>query len=191
MAGRSAITIPCREAGSGARIRRRRQANRRLRHQDGSGRGISSPLGTKRHGHYDKKQFPDRYRDGVFIAFHGSWDRAPYPQGGYNVVFQPLVRRSASAAVRDFCGWFCGSGQISGGAAHRPSGVAVGPDGALYVSDDVAGRIYKIVYRRGAGAGGNITACPSAASPAGEVVAVPANPPEGTNPDAGKAAKTN
>ena len=29
--------------------------------------------------HYDKKQFPVRYRNGVFIAFHGSWDRAPYP----------------------------------------------------------------------------------------------------------------
>jgi glucose/arabinose dehydrogenase len=37
---------------------------------------------------YDKDQFPPHYRNGVFIAFHGSWNRAPYPQGGYNVVFQ-------------------------------------------------------------------------------------------------------
>jgi glucose/arabinose dehydrogenase len=35
---------------------------------------------------YNKKQFPEHYRNGVFIAFHGSWDRAPYPQGGYNIV---------------------------------------------------------------------------------------------------------
>ena len=39
---------------------------------------------------YDQQQFPSHYRNGVFIAFHGSWDRAPYPQGGYNVVFQGL-----------------------------------------------------------------------------------------------------
>jgi glucose/arabinose dehydrogenase len=40
---------------------------------------------------YDGHQFPNAYRGGVFIAFHGSWNRAPYPQGGYNVVFQPLT----------------------------------------------------------------------------------------------------
>src|SRR5580704_8325460 len=45
---------------------------------------------------YDLKQFPQRYHDGVFIAFHGSWNRAPYPQGGYNVVFQPLAGDHAS-----------------------------------------------------------------------------------------------
>jgi glucose/arabinose dehydrogenase len=44
----------------------------------------------------DEKGFPARYRDGVFIAFHGSWNRAPYPQGGYNVVFQPLEGDHAS-----------------------------------------------------------------------------------------------
>ena len=46
--------------------------------------------------HDDKKQFPARYRNGVFISFHGSWDRAPYTQGGYNVVFQPLQGERAS-----------------------------------------------------------------------------------------------
>ena len=49
---------------------------------------------------YDKKQFPARYREGVFIAFHGSWDRAPYPQGGYNVVFQPLAGTRASEVAK-------------------------------------------------------------------------------------------
>ena len=40
---------------------------------------------------YKGSQFPEGYRGGAFIAFHGSWNRAPGPQGGYNVVFQPLA----------------------------------------------------------------------------------------------------
>ena len=63
---------------------------------------------------YDQKQFPARYRDGVFIAFHGSWNRAPYPQGGYNVVFQPLAGRPRIRPVRNICGWFRGSGEVAG-----------------------------------------------------------------------------
>src|SRR5580704_14268701 len=51
---------------------------------------------------YDKQQFPAHYRHGVFIAFHGSWDRAPYPQGGYNVVFQALAGDHASGACEVF-----------------------------------------------------------------------------------------
>ena len=63
---------------------------------------------------YDKEQFPAHYRHGVFIAFHGSWDRAPYPQGGYNVVFQPLSRRPCIGRLRDFRRRFRGSGKDSG-----------------------------------------------------------------------------
>ena len=62
---------------------------------------------------YDKKQFPARYRNGVFIAFHGSWDRAPYPQGGYNVVFQSLGG-ACIRQLRDLRRRFCGAGQDSG-----------------------------------------------------------------------------
>jgi glucose/arabinose dehydrogenase/mono/diheme cytochrome c family protein len=136
--------------------------------------------------HYDKTQFPERYRNGVFIAFHGSWDRAPYPQGGYNVVFQPLLGDRAVGQCEVFADGFAGAVKSPQGAAHRPSGLAVGPDGALYVSDDVSGRIYRIVYRGGAGT--SITPCPSATAPAGEVATAAANPPEGTHPDAGRAA---
>jgi glucose/arabinose dehydrogenase len=129
--------------------------------------------------HYDQTQFPARYRDGVFIAFHGSWDRAPYPQGGYNVVFQPLSGDHVSGQCEVFADGFAGAVKSPQGAAHRPSGVAAGPDGALYVSDDVAGRIYRIEYRGGAGAGGGITPCPSAASPAGQIDPnSPSRPPE-------------
>jgi glucose/arabinose dehydrogenase len=83
----------------------------------------------------DKEQFPARYRDGVFIAFHGSWDRAPYPQGGYNVVFQPLQGKHSGGNCEVFVNGFWGN-QTPAGALHRRSGLALGPDGALYVSDD-------------------------------------------------------
>lgn len=141
--------------------------------------------------HYDKKQFPSRYRNGVFIAFHGSWDRAPYPQGGYNVVFQPLLGDHASGNCEIFADGFAGAVKTPDGAAHRPSGVAVGPDGSLYVSDDIRGRIYRIVYLGGSSGDAGITPCPSASAPAGEVEGAGAKPPEGTNANAGAAATAN
>ncbi len=141
---------------------------------------------------YDRKQFPARYRNGVFIAFHGSWDRAPYPQGGYNVVFQPLLGDRASGNCEIFADGFAGAVKTPDGAAHRPSGLAVGPDGALYVSEDIRGRIYRIVYKGGfRGGAAAATPCPSASAPAGEVVEAPAQPPEGTNANAGAAATEN
>jgi glucose/arabinose dehydrogenase/mono/diheme cytochrome c family protein len=126
---------------------------------------------------YDQRQFPAHYRDGLFIAFHGSWNRAPYPQGGYNIVYQALSGDKGSGACEIFADGFAGSDKSPGKAAHRPSGVAVGPDGALYVADDVSGRIYRIVYRGGTGSSEAKTVpCPDNTAPAG---------PEGTHPDAG------
>ncbi len=138
---------------------------------------------------YDQKQFPARYREGVFIAFHGSWDRAPYPQGGYNVIFQPLEGDRESGQCEVFADGFAGPVKSPSKAAHRPSGLAVGPDGSLYVSDDIRGRIYRIAYRGGSeGGAANITPCPSATAPAGNPVEAAAKPPEGTHPNAGAAA---
>jgi len=134
---------------------------------------------------YDQKAFPARYRNGVFIAFHGSWNRAPYPQSGYNVVFQPLSGERVSGGCEVFADGFAGPVRSPEKAAHRPSGLTVGPDGSLYVSDDVRGRIYRIVYRGGPeDANAAPTPCPSATAPAGEILNTAAKPPEGTHPDA-------
>jgi glucose/arabinose dehydrogenase len=139
--------------------------------------------------HYDKKAFPERYRNGLFVAFHGSWNRAPYPQSGYNVVFQPMSGDHASGGCEVFADGFAGAVKSPDKADHRPDGLAVGPDGSLYISDDVRGRIYRIVYRGGAGNGAaGVTPCPSSTAPAGKIVEEAAKPPEGTHPDAGDAA---
>src|SRR6201996_5990017 len=99
---------------------------------------------------YDQKQFPAHYRSGVFIAFHGSWDRAPYPQGGYNVVFQPLKGDRASGPCEIFADGFAAAVTTPESAQHRPSGLALAPDGSLYISDDITGRIYHVTYVGGA-----------------------------------------
>ena len=62
-----------------------------------------------------RETFPARYRDGVFIAFHGSWNRAPYPQGGYNVVFQPLDGAPGRGQLRSLRGRFRRRGKNSRG----------------------------------------------------------------------------
>ena len=69
---------------------------------------------------YDKQQFPAHYRDGVFIAFHGSWNRAPYPQGGYNVVFQALAGDHASGQCEIFADGFAGAVESPDQAAASP-----------------------------------------------------------------------
>lgn len=95
---------------------------------------------------YTGDQFPQRYRGGAFIAFHGSWNRAPLPQGGYKVVFAPFDGTEPAGDWEVFADGFAGDEVSPRGAAHRPSGLAQGPDGSLYVSDDRGGRIWKIVY---------------------------------------------
>ena len=99
---------------------------------------------------YTGNQFPARYKNGAFIAFHGSWNRAPEPQAGYFVVFQPFVNGKPSGKWEVFADGFAGTAEqkAKGAAIHRPCGLAQGPDGALYVSDDSRGTIYKITYKK-------------------------------------------
>lgn len=98
---------------------------------------------------YTGNQFPARYKNGAFIAFHGSWNRAPLPQEGYFVAFVPFENGKPTGKWEIFANGFSGveSGVTPRSAQHRPCGLAQGPDGSLYVSEDQKGTIYRITYK--------------------------------------------
>ncbi len=89
---------------------------------------------------YNGDQFPERYRSGIFIAEHGSWNRST--PIGYRVTFVRLEGNKPVSYEVFAEGWLNDKGVASG----RPADVLVMPDGALLVSDDKAGRIYRISY---------------------------------------------
>jgi len=121
---------------------------------------------------YKAKAFPAPYQGGAFIAFHGSWNKAPAPQAGYNVVFQPLKDGKASGDFVVFADGFAGGHRDPGRARFRPMGLAVGPDGALYIADDVKGRIWRVTYHGPR----DITAPAPAPEPVAVATAAPAIP---------------
>ena len=93
------------------------------------------------------KALPDKYRDGAFVAFHGSSHRAPLPEDGYAVAFVPFRDGVPSMDFEVFADGFAGAMKSPAGARSRPSGLALGSDGSLYVSDDKGGRIWKITHK--------------------------------------------
>lgn len=97
---------------------------------------------------YTGNMFPERYRNGAFIAFHGSWNRAPEVQKGFYVAFVPFNNGLPSGDMEIFANGFAGSDNIvsPADAVYRPMGLAQGPDGSLYVSDSEKGRIWRILY---------------------------------------------
>jgi glucose/arabinose dehydrogenase len=95
---------------------------------------------------YSGSQFPEKYRGGAFVAFHGSWNRSPAPQGGYNVIFVPFRGTLPTGEWEIFADGFAGEDVSPSGADHRPVGVAMGPDGSLYISDSQRGTVWKVVY---------------------------------------------
>jgi glucose/arabinose dehydrogenase len=98
---------------------------------------------------YTGNQFPSRYKNGAFIAFHGSWNRAPLRQGGYFVAFVPMRNGVPSGDWEIFASGFPGVDVITDPdqAIYRPMGLAQGPDGSIYISDSNDGRIWRIIYK--------------------------------------------
>lgn len=98
---------------------------------------------------YKGNQFPERYRHGAFVAFHGSWNRAPQPQAGYNVAFVPMSGEQPAGDYEIFADGFSGLDTFTApsDARARPTGVTIGPDGSLYITDSEKGKIWRIVYQ--------------------------------------------
>ncbi len=90
---------------------------------------------------YTGSEFPERYHGGAFVAFHGSWNRAPNPQEGFRVVFVPFDGSNTDGSWITFADGFKG-----GDETYRPTGLAVGPEGSLYISETEQGRIWKVSY---------------------------------------------
>jgi glucose/arabinose dehydrogenase len=100
---------------------------------------------------YTGNLFPEKYKNGAFIAFHGSWNRAPLEQQGYRVVFVPIGKDGKpSGDYEMFANGFAGTTAVASprDAKARPCGLAQGPNGELYISDSVKGRIWKISYKK-------------------------------------------
>ena len=98
---------------------------------------------------YTGTLFPEAYHGGAFVAFHGSWNRAPEPQGGYNVIFAHFQGEAPTGAWEVFADGFAGGDLSPGGARHRPVGLAMGSDGSLYISDSQVGTVWKVMYTGG------------------------------------------
>jgi glucose/arabinose dehydrogenase len=97
---------------------------------------------------YTGSQFPAQYRGGAFVAFHGSWNRAPLPQAGFRVVFAPFRFNRPLGSYTTFADGFNPTpapGRAQQG--HRPVGLAQAPDGSIFITDDAGGTIWKVSYR--------------------------------------------
>lgn len=114
---------------------------------------------------YTGNSFPARYKNGAFVCFHGSWNRAPLKQGGYFVAFIPFGKDGRpSGKYEVFAENFAGVAEEAkpgdtanagkpdlvspGDAKARPVGLAQGPDGSLYITDSVKGKVWRVMYAK-------------------------------------------
>jgi glucose/arabinose dehydrogenase len=89
---------------------------------------------------YSGNQFPAKYRQGAFIAFHG---KSPVLQKGYLVAFVPFNKNKPSGKWEIFADNFA-----VGTSQPRPCGLAQGPDGSIYIADDYTGNVYQVKYKK-------------------------------------------
>ena len=100
----------------------------------------SAPLGL---AFYTGEGFPEHYRGGLFVGLHGSWNRKPII--GYKVVFIPFRDGKPSGAPEDFLTGFVAD-EAKGAVYGRPVTPYFAPDGSLLISDDEAGRIWRVTW---------------------------------------------
>jgi glucose/arabinose dehydrogenase/mono/diheme cytochrome c family protein len=98
---------------------------------------------------YTGDAFPDHYKNGAFIAFHGSTNRAPYPQSSYFIGFVPFENGKPSGPYEVFADGFAGVDPIvnTRDAEFRPMGIAFAPDGSMYIGETEKGRIWKVQFK--------------------------------------------
>lgn len=89
---------------------------------------------------YTSNKFPQKYKNGAFVAFHG---KSPELQKGYFVAFVPFKNNKPSGKWEIFADNF-----LTDNDQHKPCGLAQGADGSLYVTDDAKGNIYRIEYKK-------------------------------------------
>lgn len=96
---------------------------------------------------YKGSMFPSKYKNGAFVAFHS---QSTVLRKGYFVAFVPFKNNKPSGNWEIFADGFAGIdlNKPTGPVQHRPCGLAEGPDGALYVADDMGGTIYRIAYNK-------------------------------------------
>jgi glucose/arabinose dehydrogenase len=103
----------------------------------------SAPLGL---AFYEGSMFPPEYRNNIFVAFHGSWNRSV--PTGYKVVRVKLDDKGQPVGgAQDFItGWLAPGETKKGRWMGRPVGIVFGSDGSMYLSDDAGGVIYRVTW---------------------------------------------
>jgi glucose/arabinose dehydrogenase len=98
---------------------------------------------------FNSAALPARYRGGAFVVMHGSWNRAPAPMAGYNILYQPFSGGKPSGDFEVFADGFAGRTPLMtpNDAAARPNGIALGPDGSLYITESVKGKTWRVFGR--------------------------------------------
>jgi glucose/arabinose dehydrogenase len=93
---------------------------------------------------------PAKYRGGAFIVMHGSWNRAPAPMAGYNVLYQPFANGKPSGKFEVFADGFAGKTPLMSpnDAVARPNGIALGPDGSFYITESVKGKTWRVMAKK-------------------------------------------
>jgi glucose/arabinose dehydrogenase len=92
---------------------------------------------------------PAHYRGGAFMTSHGSWNRAPAPMAGYNILFQPFEKGKPAGKHEVFADGFKGKEPLMSpaDALARPNGTGQGPDGSIYVTESNNGKTWRVIYQ--------------------------------------------